>query len=98
MIRINQLKLPVDHKPEDIKKKAAKALRISPDQVEELVIRRRSLDARKKPELFYIYTVDIKTAKEEQYYIGQKIRRFLSAEKKHISFQVLEEGLLLTVR
>ena len=60
MIRINQLKLPVEHKPEELKKKAAKALRISPEQVEKLEIRRRSLDGRKKPELFYSYTVDIK--------------------------------------
>lgn len=66
MIRMNQLKLPVEHKPEDLKKKAAKALRISPEQVEKLEIRRRSLDGRKKPELFYSYTVDIKTAREEQ--------------------------------
>lgn len=66
MIRINQLKLPVEHKPEELKKKAAKALRISPEQVEKLEIRRRSLDGRKKPELFYSYTVDIKTAREEQ--------------------------------
>ena len=48
MIRINQLKLPVEHKPEELKKKAAKALRISPEQVEKLEIRRRSLDGRKK--------------------------------------------------
>jgi len=44
MIRINQLKLPVEHKPEELKKKAAKALRISPEQVEKLEIRRRSLE------------------------------------------------------
>ena len=84
MIRINQLKLPVDHKPEDIKKKAAKALRISPDQVEELVIRRRSLDARKKPELFYIYTVDIKTAKEEQVlHRAKNLQIFICREKTY---------------
>ncbi len=66
MIRVNQLKLPVEHKQEDLKKKAARALRITPEQIERLEIRRRSLDGRKKPELFYSYTVDIKTAREEQ--------------------------------
>ena len=66
MIRVNQLKLPVEHKQEDLKKKAARALRITPQQIERLEIRRRSLDGRKKPELFYSYTVDIKTAREEQ--------------------------------
>ena len=63
---MNQLKLPVEHKQEDLKKKAARALRITPEQIERLEIRRRSLDGRKKPELFYSYTVDIKTAREEQ--------------------------------
>lgn len=66
MIRVNQLKLSVEHKQEDLKKKAARALRITPEQIERLEIRRRSLDGRKKPELFYSYTVDIKTAREEQ--------------------------------
>lgn len=66
MIRVNQLKLPVEHKQEDLKKKAARALRITSEQIERLEIRRRSLDGRKKPELFYSYTVDIKTAREEQ--------------------------------
>ena len=66
MIRVNQLKLPVEHKQEDLKKKAARALRITQEQIERLEIRRRSLDGRKKPELFYSYTVDIKTAREEQ--------------------------------
>lgn len=66
MIRVNQLKLPVEHKQEDLMKKAARALRITPEQIERLEIRRRSLDGRKKPELFYSYTVDIKTAREEQ--------------------------------
>lgn len=66
MIRVNQLKLPVEHKQEDLKKKAARALRITPEQIERLEIRRRSLDGRKKPELFYSYTVDIKAAREEQ--------------------------------
>ena len=50
MIRVNQLKLPVEHKQEDLKKKAARALRITPEQIERLEIRRRSLDGRKKPE------------------------------------------------
>lgn len=60
MIRITQLKLPADHTPEALKKKAAKLLRISPEEIEKVVICRQSLDARKKPELFYSYTLDVK--------------------------------------
>lgn len=43
---------------EDLKRKTAKILHISEDNIRNLQIRKRSLDARKKPELFYVYTVD----------------------------------------
>ncbi len=66
MIRITQLKLPAEHSPEDLKKKAAKALRISPDSIRSVHIRKQSLDARKKPELFYSYTIDVETSASEQ--------------------------------
>ena len=62
MIRITQLKLPVERSPEALKKKAAKLLRIVPEEIEKVVICRQSLDARKKPELFYSYTVDVQVA------------------------------------
>lgn len=59
MIQITQLKLPVGHQPEELKQKAAKILRVSPEKIAAVVIRRQSLDARKKPELFYSYTLDV---------------------------------------
>jgi uncharacterized FAD-dependent dehydrogenase len=66
MIRINQLKLPEEHTEEDIKKKAAKMLKIQPEAITQVIIRRRSLDARRKPELFYSYIADIVTANEKK--------------------------------
>lgn len=59
MIRISQLKLPADHKPEALRDKAARALGLSPKKVRAVHIRRQSLDARKRPELFYSYTLDV---------------------------------------
>ena len=56
MIRISQLKLPVGHREGALKEKAAKVLRISSREIQRLEIRKQSVDARKKPELFYIYT------------------------------------------
>ena len=52
MIRIRQLKLPVEHSREELTKKAAKALRVKPEDISRIHIERQSLDARKKPELF----------------------------------------------
>lgn len=66
MIRMTQLKLPVDHTPEAMKKKIAKALKIAPEAIKTVQIRKQSLDARKKPELFYSYTVDVETTIPEQ--------------------------------
>lgn len=57
MIQISQLKLPILHTEEELKKKLAKMLRINSDAILSYTIKKRSLDARKKPELFYIYTL-----------------------------------------
>ena len=65
MIRISQLKLPVDHSREDLEKKIEKTLRIPMSQVKNWQIVRQSVDARKKEELLYIYTIDVKTGREE---------------------------------
>ncbi|MDO5406159.1 MAG: FAD-dependent oxidoreductase [Eubacteriales bacterium] len=66
MIRLTQLKLPADHTPEALKKKIAKSLKIAPEAIRAVHIRKQSLDARKKPELFYSYTVDVETTVPEQ--------------------------------
>ena len=66
MIRISQLKLPVDHREEDIRNKAAKLLRIEPAAIKSLKLVRQSIDARKKEDIFYIYTVDVETDREAQ--------------------------------
>lgn len=65
MIRITQIRLPVEHTREALTKKAARALRISPEAIRRLHIRRQSLDARKKPELYYSYVLDVETDREE---------------------------------
>lgn len=59
MIRIQQMKLPVTHTKEQLRQKAAKLLRISDKEIRTLHIVRRSMDARKKPEIFYVYTLDV---------------------------------------
>lgn len=58
MIRIQQLKLPITHTEEQLLKKIAKALRIQPDAVETYKIRRQSIDARKKNDVVFVYTID----------------------------------------
>ena len=64
MIRIQQLKMPLSHKREDIIKKAAKRCKIKPEQILNLEIVRRSVDARKKSEVCYVYTIDLTVENE----------------------------------
>ena len=68
MIRLNQLKLPVDHTEEQLVHKTAQSLRIPTEDILELDVVRQSLDARKKPELFYSYSIDVIVKKEEKVY------------------------------
>ena len=51
MIRISQVKMPVDHTRQDLYEKAARMLRISPESIRSLTIRRQSCDARKKDQI-----------------------------------------------
>ena len=66
MIRINQLKLPIDHTEQDLYKKAAKTLKIDSKMIEDINIIRQSLDARKKNDIIYVYSIDVKVSKEKQ--------------------------------
>ena len=68
MIRINQIKIQHDENMdystkamvEFLKKKACRILKIQEINIESLSIVKHSLDARKKPELYHIYTIDLK--------------------------------------
>ena len=55
MIKINQIKLPVTHSDEALKKKIIKMLKLNAKTGFTYRILKKSLDARKKPELFYTY-------------------------------------------
>ena len=66
MIRINQLKLPVKADVRLLKPEAAKLLRIRENQISTLTVLRRSIDARKKPDIFFSYSVRIETTLSEK--------------------------------
>ena len=65
MIRISQLKLKVTHSDMDLQKAVCKALRVKPEALGEIKIVKRSLDARKKPDIFYSYIVDVSVSGED---------------------------------
>lgn len=64
MIRINQLKMNTNHTKEQLRDKVAGLLRIPVGEIKHIEIIRQSIDARKKPEIFYTYTVDAEVSNE----------------------------------
>lgn len=63
---MTDLKLPVDGTEGQLKKKAAKALGITVEDLLEMQIFRRSLDARKKDQIHYVYVLDVAVADEKK--------------------------------
>ncbi len=66
MIRINQLKLPVTHTKDDIPDKIAKTLNISRSRIRSWKIIKQSIDARKKEQILFIYTIDAEVENQQQ--------------------------------
>ncbi len=58
VLRISELKLRPDHTEQELTNEIQKILRLRGEKPEYEIVR-RSIDARKKPELKYVYTVDI---------------------------------------
>jgi len=65
MIRINELRLPLDHRPAALPTAAADRLGIAESAIRQLVVFKRSHDARKKNALLFVYTVDLEIDNEE---------------------------------
>ncbi len=59
MIRIREISLPPEHDVNQLGYEAARLLKVSNSKVRKLKIVRRSVDARKKPDVRIVYTVDV---------------------------------------
>ncbi len=90
MIQITQLKLPYLHSAADLEHKIRKTLKLSANQKFTYKIVKKSLDARKKPELFLVYTCQIKCDKEVQ--IVKKAKNNAISIVKPKSYQIPASG------
>ncbi len=66
MIRVNQVRVPLVHSEQDILHKTAKILRVAPEKIQSWQIIKKSVDARKKPEIRVIYSVDVCVESEKR--------------------------------
>ena len=66
MIKIQDLRLPAGAEEEEIRDLAASFLHVKKEDIRGISIRKRSIDARKKPDISFVYTVaaDVRHEKE----------------------------------
>lgn len=65
MIRINELKLPLDYTENDLKKAAANAIKVDPSKISSVTLAKRSVDARKKDSIKFTAAVDVALSVDE---------------------------------
>ncbi|GAM69147.1 NAD(FAD)-utilizing dehydrogenase [Vibrio sp. JCM 19236] len=66
MIRLNEIKLPLDHKEGALEAAIVKKLGINAEDIHSFTVFRRGYDARKKSNILLIYTLDIELENEAQ--------------------------------
>ncbi len=66
MIRLTNIKLPLDHKEEELEQAILTKLSLSKTQLLNFTLFKRGYDARKKNNIFLIYTLDVETKINEQ--------------------------------
>ena len=107
MIRINQIKIPINISDDnwykdtarissDLRNRVSKSLRIEKSSIRSLDIVKHSIDARKKPELFDVYTVDVTVKGESEDKLVKKARdKNVSVvhSEKYDFLRMVKEGL-----
>jgi uncharacterized protein len=66
MLRISEIKLPLDHLEDALRGAIVAKLSISDDELKGLTIFKRSYDARRKSAIVFVYIVDVETAKDAE--------------------------------
>jgi uncharacterized protein len=86
MLRIAELRLPLAHSPQDLRAAILKKLRIAPAALRDFQVVKRGQDARKKPKIFYVYTVDAEVEDESRILERLKDRHVASAPDMSYKF------------
>ncbi|MCL2422185.1 MAG: NAD(P)/FAD-dependent oxidoreductase, partial [Defluviitaleaceae bacterium] len=87
MIRINNISLSLSSSEENLLKKVARILGVSPVAIKHFEIVKKAVDARNKKNIFFIYTLDVAIDDEEKYL---KIKNVTLAEK--ISYKLMKSN------
>ena len=87
MLRLSELKLPLDHGEEALQEAVLKRLRIPPDRLLGQTLVKRSVDARRRDRIQLIYSVDVQVKGEAALLrrIGNKGRVRLAPDTRYRS-------------
>lgn len=89
MIRLKQIKININEDSIDnIKKKCSKKLNVKDSDITNIIIKEQSLDARRKPELYFVYTVDIEVNNEIYLLSRYGNNEIYSAPKEEYIFNI----------
>lgn len=94
MIRVNQIKVPLSHGQEDILYKTAKVLRVAPEKIFSWRIVKKSIDARKKPEIVVIYSVDVCMEAQDRVLRACRSKQVQAVDEKPYAFPAQGEEAL----
>jgi uncharacterized protein len=76
MLRLSEIKLPLDHTQEEVESAIVKKLQISPQELVAYSIFKRSYDARKKSEIVLVYILDVEILDMQATKEKQLLERF----------------------
>ena len=93
MIRIRQIKILVDDYSYDkLVDRCADILKISKDLIDGVNIYRRSIDARKKPLIYYSFIVDINVKNEKDILKRNKNKDILYVDSEELKYSFIPKG------
>ncbi len=100
MIKINQIKLPLHYTEEMLEKKVCRLLKAERSDILSIHIAKRSIDARKKPEIFYSITAEVEAKKEGMLVKRAKNNQVTLVQKEEYCFpesgeKTLEKRLII---
>ncbi len=86
-VRVSELKLRVGHSQNELEEELCRLLHIRDiHDIPQYEVIRRSIDARKKPDLFYVYTIDVKIPHPQAFVKKLRNRHVTAVESKEYQF------------
>ena len=80
MLRINNIKMPINHNDDDLKKAVENTLDINKKEFKSFEITGQAIDARNKNNIIYVYSVDIALINEDKYKDLHNVRKMEKSE------------------